>query len=286
MTNAVLVGLGVLVGAVIGWIVGGRKVPTAPSRSPQEDLPRFLGRLRERVLSGQGESDPEGGDPALREVEEILLRDWVPRGKENTDVVTKALSRLAIYVRSRVEAPLLKGLDEGGQALADGADEALGAVEDLEFFLEAPDSSPELEPWNLSDLVQEVVEEFGDQSPVSVTVTAPPDPIPVRINVERLKDAVFLILHNAAEFGNGAPVQVTLRGEGNRAIVRIRDQGPGFSSEALMEALTSFYSTSPEGLGLGLPHARNAVKAQGGEILLRNPQGGGGEVEILLPRAE
>jgi len=286
MTDAVFVGLGALLGGVlVGWIIWGRKAGGSVEPSAQGDLPLFLERLREEVLSGQRESDP-AQDPALREVEEILLREWVPRGMENTDVVKKALGRLAIYLRSRVEAPLLKGLDEGGQALQDGADEALGAVEDLEFFFEAPDAPPELEPWNLADLVREVVEEFGDQSPVSVTVTAPPDPIPVRINAERLKDAVFLVLHNAAEFGNGAPVQVTLRGEGNRSVLRIRDQGPGFNAEAMMEALTSFYSTSPEGLGLGLPHARNAVQAQGGEILLRNAQGGGGEVEIALPRAE
>jgi signal transduction histidine kinase len=198
-------------------------------------------------------------------------------------VVKRALGRLAIYLRNRVESPLLEGLEEGGQALEDGADAALGAVEDLEFFLEASETAPDLAPMELREVVDEVLEEFRDQSEVAVELSVDSDRIPVRVNAERLKDAVFLILHNAAEFGEGESVRVTLRREGNRAIIRIQDQGPGFSSEALMNALDPFYSTSPEGLGLGLPHALNSVRAQGGQILLRNLPEGGGEVEVLLP---
>jgi two-component system C4-dicarboxylate transport sensor histidine kinase DctB len=109
--------------------------------------------------------------------------------------------------------------------------------------------------------------------------------VKVRIEPEPLKDAVFLILHNAAEFGGGRPVQVTLGVEGGKASVRVRDSGPGFSAEALLKAMDPFYSTSSSGLGLGLPHARRAVNSQGGELLLRNPDGGGAEVEIRLPQA-
>jgi signal transduction histidine kinase len=285
MTEAVYVGLGILIGVVVGWFLrGGGKAP-APGEQAREELSAFLEALRKGEVSGPGAEEVAGGGP-LAELRTILLKEWVPRGSESGVVVKRALGRLAIYLRNRVEAPLLKGLDEGGAALQDGADEALGAVEDLEFFLEASDEAGELTSRELGELVGEVVEEFGDQSDVKVEVSGSREPIGVRVDVEGIKDAVFLILHNAAEFGDGKPVTVTLRQEGNRAVVRVRDQGPGFSADALMEALDPFYSTSPGGLGLGLPHARNAIQAQGGQILLRNHPGGGGEVEILLPRAE
>jgi signal transduction histidine kinase len=68
-----------------------------------------------------------------------------------------------------------------------------------------------------------------------------------------------------------------------KARLRIRDQGPGFSAEALLKAQDPFYSTSPGGLGLGLPHAHRAIAQEGGEISLRNHDGQGAEVEVLLP---
>jgi two-component system C4-dicarboxylate transport sensor histidine kinase DctB len=135
-------------------------------------------------------------------------------------------------------------------------------------------------------VVQDVTREFATQSDLMIKVQSPQEPVNVSIDPEPLKDAIFLILHNAGEFGGGRPVQVAMGIEGGRASVRIRDSGPGFSAEALLKAMDPFYSTSPSGLGLGLPHARRAVNGQGGEVFLRNPEGGGAEVEIRLPLAE
>ena len=52
-----------------------------------------------------------------------------------------------------------------------------------------------------------------------------------------------------------------------------------------VKQLLIFLSLTFRGLGLGLPHAKRVVTAQGGEIFLRNPEGGGAEVEIVLPTA-
>jgi signal transduction histidine kinase len=194
----------------------------------------------------------------------------------------EALKRIATYLRHRVEAPLLDGLEKG-KGLRQGAEAALDAVEDLEFFLEDPPLAPVPEPHNLAEVVRSVTREYTSQSDVLVRVEAPSEPILVRLNPETFKDAVFLILHNAGEFGEGQAVRVLLGREGNKAHLKIQDDGPGFSAEALLQAQDPFYSTSPGGLGLGLPHARKIIKGQGGEILLRNPEGGGAEVEIVLP---
>ncbi len=164
-----------------------------------------------------------------------------------------------------------------------GADEALAAVEDLEFFLEDPPLSRAAETRNLADLVQEVTREFASQSTVIVKVRAPQEALRIQVESEPIKDALFLILHNAGEFGEGQPVQVTLGSEAGKGRVLIQDNGPGFTADALLRAMDPFYSTSPDGLGMGLPHARRAVNSQGGEVFLRNGEGGGGEVEIRLP---
>jgi signal transduction histidine kinase len=280
MREALFLALGVLLGGGLAWLA----IARSAGQKVQIQAKSLLDAIRSGELNEADEA-ASGEDPSLGEIRGLLARDWVPRGQERDIATRQALSRIAVYLRYRVEAPLLSGLDEGGMQLREGADAALGAVEDLEFFLEDPPANPELETRNLVEVVQEVTHDFAAQSPVLVKMASPPGPIQVRVDPEPLKDAIFLILHNASEFGKGAPVQVTLdRGAGTARLL-VRDKGPGFSAEALFEAMNPFYSTSPGGLGLGLPHARRTVTAQGGEIFLRNPEGGGAEVEIVFPEA-
>lgn len=225
------------------------------------------------------------GEPdALREIRQVLAASWAPRGLERDEATREALRRLAGYLRHRVEVPLLAGLEEGGDGLRSGADAALDAVEDLEFFLEDPPVVPVLETRNLVDLVGEVTREFAGQFTIFVKMDGPQEPLRAMVDPEPLKDAIFLILHNAGEFGGGESVHMTLRREEDRIRITIRDRGPGFSPEALLRAMDPFYTTSPGGLGLGLPYARMALKAQGGDVAIRNAEGGGAEVEIILPQ--
>jgi len=273
-------GLGILLGGGLMWLL----VARSAGQKVQDQVKSLLEAVRTGELPDSDEAVP-GEVSCVRELRGLLAQDWVPRGQEREVATRQALTRISVYLRHRVEAPLLTGLEEGGVKLEEGADAALGAVEDLEFFLEDPPSAPDLEFRNLEDVVKEVVRDFTADSPVLVKVASPGESIPVRVDPEPLKDALFLILHNASEFGDGAPVQVTLKRGGGEARLLVRDKGPGFSAEALFEAMNPFYSTSPGGLGLGLPHARRTVTAQGGEIFLRNPEGGGAEVEVVFPEA-
>ena len=79
--------------------------------------------------------------------------------------------------------------------------------------------------------------------------------------------------------------EVILRGErrGERAVLSVRDSGPGFSPEALANALTPFYTTRSDGTGLGLAITHRIVEQHGGSIRLANRPEGGGLVEIELP---
>jgi len=95
--------------------------------------------------------------------------------------------------------------------------------------------------------------------------------------------ALYLVLHNAARFGGGQTVDVTVSGNGGRATITVRDRGRGFGEEAFRRAFDPFYSTSDDGLGLGLPHARKVVEGMGGRIELRNVPDGGAEVELSFP---
>jgi len=280
MNEVIFMGLGILVGAALAWLVAGKR----GARKVQDQLVSFIQGLRAGNLPNPSRTSPTEV-PEVREIREVLSGDWVRRGPDTEEATRRVLQRIAAYLRHRVELPLLSGLDGKVSDLQAGAEDALDAVEDLEFFLEDPPAPQEPEAHNLADVVQEVTKEFATQSSVLVKVGSPTVPIRIRVEPEPLKDAIFLILHNAGEFGEGQPVEITLGSEAGKASLSIRDKGPGFTADALLNAMDPFYSTSPGGMGLGLPHARRAINSQGGEVYLRNREGGGAEVEIRLPLA-
>jgi protein-histidine pros-kinase len=66
--------------------------------------------------------------------------------------------------------------------------------------------------------------------------------------------------------------------------VRVKDAGPGFTSEGLLRAFDPFWTTEPDSLGLGLSQARRLLEAQGAQVTVRNAPNGGGEAVISIPK--
>ena len=193
-----------------------------------------------------------------------------------------ALSRIGAYLRENVDGPLAAAFKDRSLSLRRAAEDAVAAIDDLQFFLEDP--AGEIGEDDLTRIVKEAVQAYESEWDISVLFSSKGS-VQVRVNTEALLDALYLVLHNAAVFGNGKGIVSTVSSEGEWGRVLIQDGGPGFSAEALSRAYDPFYTTSEGGLGLGLSHARRAVEVQGGRIHLRNRPDGGAEVEISVPLA-
>ncbi len=312
MSDVVLWVAALVVVGVVAWILGARRGrqalhlqvtalleglrsgPLIRGREPALQSPA-LRELRDALAREQESREEERsaiqGERASLETDREALRrerDDLEAGRASLEaeldaVVQRALRRVASYLENRVEGAVTRIAEEGEESSRERAEAVLEAVEDLGFFLDVPDPEPKVQPCNLVEIVQQVTREFTDQSEVLVKLTLPAGPVRVQADPELTKDGLFLLLHNAGEFGGGKPVEVTIHQEEEEGRVRIRDQGPGFTDEALDMAHKPFYSTSPEGLGLGIPHALTAMKVQGGGVALRNSRAGGGEVEVSLP---
>ena len=137
---------------------------------------------------------------------------------------------------------------------------------------------------DLSALVQRVSREFVTDQGLGVRLMLSDVAVRAMVNPAALMDALYLVLHNASRFGAGQTVDLTVASEGGRAKITVRDRGKGFSEEAFRRAFDPFYSTSDDGLGLGLPHARRVIEGMGGRIDLRNVPDGGAEVEMSFSR--
>jgi signal transduction histidine kinase len=266
-----------IVAFALGWFAGSGKT--------RQRAARALAKITAQLRSGDSPAAEDGVAVFVEETRELsqtLAEGWVPRGSEWNKGIKATLRRVSDYMQTSVSEPLQEGLERGGAALADKVNEVLDAVEDVEFFVE--EVAHDLSVRDLTRTLEEVIREYTRDFGILVKMKRPSQPVRARVAPEAFKDALFLVLVNAGRFGMGAPVEVELQEEGGRARIHVRDRGPGFTEEALQRAMDPFYTTEKGSLGMGLSHAREVIGGHGGEIWLRNRDGGGGEVEISIPR--
>ena len=95
------------------------------------------------------------------------------------------------------------------------------------------------------------------------------------------------LLENAGKFATRARVKVGRIGA--EALVEILDDGPGIPEAELERVFEPFYRREPSrsrqtgGIGLGLAVVRSIARAHGGDVVLRNAEGGGLAAEVRLP---
>jgi two-component system nitrogen regulation sensor histidine kinase NtrY len=120
----------------------------------------------------------------------------------------------------------------------------------------------------------------------------PDELIRVRCDSRQIGQALTNLLQNAAEAVSGleksgrgkAHGRVLLRvlPEGERTVVEIEDDGPGFPAH-LRERLTEPYvTTRAKGTGLGLAIVKKIMEDHGGDLILGDRDGGGARVRMVF----
>ena len=131
----------------------------------------------------------------------------------------------------------------------------------------------------LSALVGSIVEEYEDLGDPVTMADAPRIVAPLRSTW--LRRALRNLIGNALRYGGAA--RVTLARDGNAAIIRIDDDGPGIAPDQIGRMLEPFIRGDPSrnsetgGAGLGLTLARAIAEQHGGALALANrraPDGG------------
>ncbi len=119
------------------------------------------------------------------------------------------------------------------------------------------------------------------------------DPEPLRVLGDRyeLQQVLLNLLTNAVHAVGGLPpdqprrITLATGRTGGRAMLRVRDTGPGIPPELVPHLFTPFFTTKGpgQGTGLGLSVSYGLVEAHQGRINYRPAREGGAEFTVSLP---
>jgi two-component system nitrogen regulation sensor histidine kinase NtrY len=198
--------------------------------------------------------------------------------------------------------PLASLAQSAADLLADGApDDVVRARDSVEViarrtdglhrFVEAyrqlarlPDPAPRAV--SLGALLDEAARLFETRWRAAgvVLAFAPPSPeVMIRLDPDLTTQALINLLTNAAEaaLAGDAPsptVWLSARGAADGATLVVEDNGAGVDAAAASKIFRPFFTTKPDGSGIGLSLARQAIVSQGGQLVLTASAAGRGAV--------
>jgi signal transduction histidine kinase len=145
----------------------------------------------------------------------------------------------------------------------------------------------EREDTDLAEVTREVVERFAEEARrAGCEVRLDAAPAAGYWDRMRIDQVVTNLLANAIKYGAGAPVDVTVRGEGGRAFLTVRDRGIGISEDDQRRIFQRFERAVSQrnygGFGLGLWIVRQIVEAQGGSVRVESTPGQGSTFTVEL----
>jgi len=213
--------------------------------------------------------------------------------------------RNAVHALSGL-AKLISRRAEGNERIAPLAREILGEtkqmatiLEELRTFLGPQRISPERfapAEWIRSVLLPFLEDQAGSR-PVRIQLALKPDLPMIRADRTLLSQAIRNLVRNAIQaMPDGGTLTVraavlsprrspALLGGGAHFLLAVSDTGPGIDDEVRRRIFTPFFTTRPDGTGLGLPFVQKVMAAHGGSVDLETSPGGGTTFTLYLPVA-
>ena len=187
------------------------------------------------------------------------------------------LAALRVRVES-VENDIARG------RMVDSIEDITRTLDEILLLARVGKNGEAAERTDLAALAASVVEEFEDMGEIveleASRVVAP-------VHLTWLKRGLRNLVSNALRYGGNAKVAVFAQGD--CAILRVEDSGPGIPQERIAEMLEPFTrgeasrNRETGGAGLGLTLARAVADQHGGELELSNRPQGGLRAEFRLP---
>ncbi|MFZ9596602.1 MAG: sensor histidine kinase [Bdellovibrionia bacterium] len=205
---------------------------------------------------------------------EVMTLDEYDSSEEKRIVIRGAMNRIKDIVHTLLQTNEKKPL--GGRALPDSDAEA---------------KSAQLVPALIEDLVAEKRVQYRTRHQFSIDFEAGLENYGLFSWVQpvELKRVLSNLVDNSVEAldQNLGRVAISLEAQGPCLQIRVRDDGKGISSDLLPQLMQRGATFGkPQGLGLGLFHAKQKIESWGGRVEIFSKMREGTEVLLELPRCE
>jgi signal transduction histidine kinase/CheY-like chemotaxis protein len=259
----------------------------------------FVGAVMDVTPAKRAEQRMLGAQEALRQTQATLAHV--------TRVTT--LGEMAASIAHEVNQPLtavvtnagaclrwISGpspdLEEARQALRRIIEDGHRAGEVIARIRTLVKKSPPQKDWlDINQAILEVVFLAGSEAKenrISLKTQLSNDLPPILGDRIQLQQVILNLIKNSVEAMSAVSdgpreLLVSSGKESKGVLVAVRDTGPGLDPKALAHLFDTFYTTKPEGLGMGLAISRSIIEAHGGRLSATPNEPHGAVFQFTLP---
>jgi signal transduction histidine kinase len=232
----------------------------------------------------------------LRDRERQAIEEMIPIFTHEIRNSLTPVASLASTVEQILEG---EGLIDPGSPSALDIRNALQAIrgrsQGLLAFIEAYQSlvrlpAPSKTAFPVAGLVEQVAGQLAqeiEQRAVDLSVSVSPPDLHTMADPRLIEQVLLNLLLNAlqaVEDQRGARIEVvaSVDDQSGKTRIEVRDNGPGIPEPVLEKVFRPFFSTRPEGTGIGLSMCQRIAHLHGGDLGISSTLGTGTRVELLL----
>lgn len=222
--------------------------------------------LESRVREGQQQMDHLSRLSILGELAGNLAHE-----------LNQPLATIGNYARSltrRLERGNLSAdaLSQAALEIAQESERAAAILAGIRAFARKRVRARELR--DMAELAQEAIGLFqgmlAQTQELQLVDQLPPDKRRFLVDPQQIQQVFLNLLKNASDAhqagGVNAPIRIILSAEPGHCVVAVTDRGPGLAQAQREHLFEAFFTTKPDGLGLGLSICKTIVEAHGGEL--------------------
>ena len=140
---------------------------------------------------------------------------------------------------------------------------------------------------DINELVSDMIDFYTPQAhsrSVTIHQGLYSKPLICKIDADMLKQVILNLFINAQQaMSSGGDMIIRTDRQDKEALIQISDTGSGITADKLPYIFDAYYTSRPQGSGLGLPTAKKIIEAHKGSISVNSEPGKGTSFEIRLP---
>lgn len=158
----------------------------------------------------------------------------------------------------------------------------------LDSFLRYVDRTElQLASVDINELVSDMIDFYSAQAQsrsVAIHQGLYNEPLVCKIDQNMLKQVILNLFINAQQaMSGGGELMIRTDKQHKDALIQISDTGSGIPPDRLPHVFDAYYTSRPQGRGLGLPTAKKIIDAHKGSISIDSEPGKGTSFQIRLP---